>query len=64
MTQPVYTDAVELAVDKAVDLMERKHVRRLPVIDRNGRLVGIVSQTDLARQANVPAEEYVAVPAP
>lgn len=30
-------------------LMERKRLRRLPVLDRNGRLVGVVSLGDVAR---------------
>lgn len=35
-------------VERAAKLMEEKQIRRLPVMDRNHRLVGIVSLGDLA----------------
>ncbi|HXE55349.1 MAG TPA: CBS domain-containing protein, partial [Tepidisphaeraceae bacterium] len=40
-------------VQKAINLMEEKQIRRLPVMDHNQRLVGVVSLGDLAtRQQN------------
>jgi CBS domain-containing protein len=36
----------------AQGIMRRHHVRRLPVVDRAGRPVGIVSVYDLAKQAH------------
>ncbi len=40
-------------VDRAAELMERRQIRRLPILDRNMQLVGIVSLGDLAtRQHN------------
>jgi CBS domain-containing protein len=35
-------------VARAAELMEERQIRRLPVMDRNNRLVGIVSLADLA----------------
>ncbi|HXZ01226.1 MAG TPA: CBS domain-containing protein [Stellaceae bacterium] len=35
----------------AVQLMEQNRIRRIPVLDRNEHLVGILSLTDLARKA-------------
>ena len=35
-------------VDEAVSLMEVRQIRRLPVLDQNKRLVGIVSLGDIA----------------
>ena len=37
---------------EALRLMARNQVRRLPVVEGDGRLVGIVSQADVARQAD------------
>ena len=36
------------SVDKAVKIMSERQVRRLPVVDRDKRLVGIVALGDLA----------------
>ena len=38
--------------DEAVRLMAQHQVRRLPVVEEDGRLVGIVAQADVARQAD------------
>jgi CBS domain-containing protein len=35
-------------IDKALSLMEDRQIRRLPVLDRENRLIGIVSLGDLA----------------
>jgi CBS domain-containing protein len=37
-------------IEKAMHLMEAKQVRRLPIVDAAGHLVGIVAQADLARR--------------
>lgn len=46
MSQPVITVPPEMPIGDALQLMQREHIRRLPVVD-NGRLVGIVSDKDL-----------------
>jgi CBS domain-containing protein len=33
---------------RAAQLMEREHLRRLPVVDRDGAIVGVISQVDIA----------------
>ena len=38
-------------IDKALTLMETRQIRRLPVLDRGKRLIGIVSLGDLAVHA-------------
>jgi CBS domain-containing protein len=42
----------EQDLDEAVRLMAQHQVRRLPVVEEDGRLVGIVAQADVARQAD------------
>jgi CBS domain-containing protein len=37
-------------LDEALRLMARHQVRRLPVVDEDGRLVGVVAQADIARE--------------
>jgi len=39
-------------LDEALRLMARHHVRRLPVVEEDGKLVGIVAQADIARDAS------------
>lgn len=47
MSHPVYTVRPEMPIQDALDQMHRDHVRRYPVVDEAGKLVGIVSETDL-----------------
>jgi CBS domain-containing protein len=39
-------------IDRAVKLMGELQVRRMPVVDAAGRLVGIISQADVATRVN------------
>jgi CBS domain-containing protein len=39
-------------LDEALRLMAEHQVRRLPVVEEDGRLIGIVAQADVARQQN------------
>lgn len=48
MSGPLYYCFEDEDVEKAVKLMEEKQIRRLPVLDRNHNLCGIVSLGDLA----------------
>ncbi len=47
MTSPAVTVAPDDTVEYAARQMHARGLRRLPVVDADGRLVGIVSQTDL-----------------
>ena len=38
--------------EEALRLMAQHQVRRLPVVEEDGRLVGVVAQADVARQAD------------
>jgi len=35
-------------IDRALEVMESRQVRRIPVIDAGGKLVGIIAQADIA----------------
>jgi acetoin utilization protein AcuB len=47
MTRPVATIHADALVRGAADLMRSRKIRHLPVVDRGGRLVGIVTDRDL-----------------
>jgi len=42
----------EQTLDEALRLMGQHQVRRLPVCEEDGRLVGIIAQADIARQSD------------
>ena len=42
----------EQDLDEAVRLMSQHQVRRLPVVEEDGRLVGVVAQADVAREGD------------
>jgi CBS domain-containing protein len=48
----VHTIARDTDIEDALDLMQRNHIRRLPVVDREGKLEGIVSISDVIRSAS------------
>lgn len=48
MTKTVHTVREDDDVQVAIDTMEAKQVRRLPVLDNAGNLAGIVAPSDLA----------------
>ena len=49
MTAPAITAHAEMRVREAARLMHNEGVKRLPVVDSDGCLVGIVSRSDLLR---------------
>lgn len=42
----------EQDLDEALRLMAEHQVRRIPVVEEDGKLVGVVAQADIARQAD------------
>ena len=42
----------EQDLDEALRLMAQHQVRRLPVVEEDGRLVGVVAQADVAREGD------------
>ncbi len=51
MTSNVRTAREDDDVDHVMDLMGKEQVRRIPVVDERGDLVGIVAQADIVRDA-------------
>ena len=49
MTKPAITIRPETSMPDALDLMRKEHIRRLPVVDKRGQLVGIVTEADLLK---------------
>ena len=49
MTAPAITIEADRTIQAAAELMTERHVNRLPVVDEEGRLVGIVTRADLVR---------------
>lgn len=47
MSYPVITIHPEIPIQDALNLMHRESVRRLPVVDKKGHLIGIVAEKDL-----------------
>jgi len=56
VTEIASTDVVTVDpqqdLDEALRLMTQHQVRRLPVVEEDGRLVGVIAQADVARSAD------------
>lgn len=55
MTAPAVTISAETPFQEAVKLMREKGFRRLPVVDKKGLLIGIISERDLLHASPSPA---------
>ena len=53
MTRPVITVTPETTVVEAANTMLQRHVSGLPVIDPDGKLVGIISEGDFIRRSEI-----------
>ena len=49
MTVPAITVTPQDDVSEAARLLEKHHIKRMPVVDSTGRLVGIISRRDILR---------------
>lgn len=54
MTHNVVTCRDEDDVQKALDAMAEYQLRRIPVVDKSDRVVGIIAQADVATRINKP----------
>ena len=60
MTTPAITIGRQATIPAAARVMNARHIRRLPVVDENGRLAGIVSRRDLLSVFLRPDEDIAA----
>lgn len=58
MTSPVISIGAGAQINDAIKLMLQSHLSGLPVIDSNGRLVGILSEGDLLRRVELGTERH------
>jgi CBS domain-containing protein len=56
MTTNVVTCLADEDVQNALDAMADYRLRRIPVVDVDGRIVGIISQADVATRVDQPEE--------
>jgi len=50
MTAPVWTVNGDLLLSEAASLMTLRHIKRLPVVDERGIVIGVISRIDVLRQ--------------
>ena len=55
MTKNPVTCSPDLSIQDAQELMKKEHVHRLPVLDKNGKRVGVISEKDILKAAPSPA---------
>src|SRR4249919_3017941 len=56
MTSPVVSVAPDSTVLEAIRIMLLRHISGLPVVDKDGKLVGIVTEGDFLRRAETGTE--------
>ena len=54
MTRKVVTCRAEDDLQKALDAMSEHQLRRIPVVDNDNKILGIISQADVATRVNQP----------
>jgi len=61
MTRQVVTCRAEDDVQKALDVMGKNQLRRIPIVDDDNRIVGIIAQADVATRMNQPEKTAAVV---
>jgi acetoin utilization protein AcuB len=51
MTHPVITTHADVPIMDAYDLMQKENIRRLPVVNREGNLIGMVSEREILQSS-------------
>ncbi|RLD09454.1 MAG: hypothetical protein DRI56_04235 [Chloroflexota bacterium] len=55
MSQPIITTTANVPIPEAHKLMREMNIRRIPVVDEKGRLIGIISDHDILNASPSPA---------
>ena len=50
MTKEVTTIKADASLLQAIELMTKKSINRLPIVDKNNKLIGIITRTDIVHQ--------------
>jgi CBS domain-containing protein len=56
MTRKVVTCHMNDDLQKAMDAMAENQLRRIPVVDNDGRIIGIIAQADVATRLDQPVK--------
>ena len=56
MTEPVITITADATVSEAARVMSHRRVKRLPVVDDDGNLIGVISRADVVNAFTKPDE--------
>jgi CBS domain-containing protein len=59
MTSPAITVYPDTEISEAVRLMDGRRVRRLPVVDKDQRLIGLISRSDIVKAMGKKLSEAV-----
>ena len=54
MTREVVTATGKISFDKAAEILQRHRIEKLPVVDRNGKLVGLITYRDIMNVKSKP----------
>ena len=52
MTRTVFTVRPQLGAQEAAQLLSQKRISGLPVVDENGKIIGIVTEADIISKVN------------
>jgi CBS domain-containing protein len=61
MSRKIVTVRAEDDLQKALDAMAENQLRRIPVVNDEGRIVGIIAQADIATRVNQPEKTAAVV---
>ena len=61
MTRQVVTCRAEDDLQKALDAMAEHQLRRIPIVDNDNKIVGIIAQADVATRVNQPEKTAAVV---